>query len=91
MTNSNLDDEFSVIYQQNHIADSSGEQVIYVDKLTGKSIAEPGFLPLETGYPEGIEVGSPEAITYDIRRIRIHGFPQNYLDAQHLELSLIHI
>ena len=39
------------------------EQVIYVDKLTGKEKAEPGYLPLETGYPEGIEPGS-EAATY---------------------------
>tara|TARA_B100000212_G_scaffold341436_1_gene324612 strand:+ start:6021 stop:8684 length:2664 start_codon:yes stop_codon:yes gene_type:complete len=85
MTNSNLDDEFSKVYQENYIADSSKEQVIYVDKLTGKEKAEPGYLPLETGYPEGIEPGSEEAITYDIRRIRIHGFPQNYLDAEHLE------
>ncbi len=85
MTNSILDDEFSKVYQENYIADSSGEQVIYIDKLTGKEKAEPGYLPLETGYPEGIEPGSEEAVTYDIRRIRIHGFPNNYLDANHLE------
>ena len=85
MTNSNLDDEFSAVYQENYIADYDKQQVIYVDKLTGKEKAEPGYLPLETGYPEGIEPGSEEAITYDIRRIRIHGFPQNYLDANHLE------
>ena len=40
MTNSNLDDEFSKVYQENYIADSSKEQVIYVDKLTGKEKAE---------------------------------------------------
>ena len=85
MPNTELDDEFSKVYQENYIADSSNQQIVYRDKLTGREVAEPGTLPLETGYPEGIEPGSEEAITYDIRRIRIHGFPQNYLDAQHLE------
>ena len=85
MPNTELDDEFSKVYQENYIADSSNQQIVYRDKLTGREVAEPGYLPLETGYPEGIEPGSEEAITYDIRRIRVHGFPQNYLDAQHLE------
>ncbi len=85
MANSELDDEFSKTYQENYIADSSEQQVVYIDRLTGKEITEPGYLPLETGYPEGMEIGSEDAMTYDIRRIRIHGFPQNYLDAEHLK------
>lgn len=70
MPNTELDDEFSKVYQENYIADSSNQQIVYRDKLTGREVAEPGYLPLETGYPEGIEPGSEEAITYDIRRKR---------------------
>ena len=77
---------FSEVYAEEYMASGKdGEpKFVYRDKISGVQITEKGELPLEYGYPPGIEPNTEDAQIYDAKRLRIYGFPRNKLDAEEI-------
>ena len=70
-------DEFTRIFSEEWTASGEENFYRYYDPATGELMTGYGEMPLEKGYPLGMDPDGSEAIQYDMRRAEIYGLSQD--------------